>query len=306
MKKLAVLATVLVLVLLYTRIDLPALLQQVQQMDLVFLLLALGLFGPQIFVAALRWRWMVQDVCPMGLPEATRLILASKALNALVPSKLGEMSKAYFLKTRANLELPTGGALVVLEKALDVVGLCTLLLVGVLLAPRHGAVEVSATLMAGLAIATVVGICTCNTGGLRRWLHGRTGLAQQGLALLASWEAVLARWKAHRARLAGIVLLSLGLWLLHLVQIYLFFVALRSHVGAQTVFAYVPLSIFIGLLPLTIGGMGTRDSALILLFAPYESAVVMAGVGLLCSLRYWMDTLLGLPFFQRYTIAAPR
>lgn len=305
MKKFAVLATVLVLVLLYTRIDLPALLQQLQQMDRVFFLLALSLFGPQLFVAALRWRWMVQDVYPMGLPEATRLILASKALNALVPSKLGEMSKAYFLKTRANLALSTGSALVVLEKALDVVGLCTLLLVGVFLAPRHGAVEALATLMAGLAMALVVGLCTCNTGGLRRWLHGRRGLAPQGLALLDSWETILTRWKAQQVRLAGIVLLSLGLWLLHLAQIYLFFVALRSHVAVQTVFAYVPLSIFIGLLPLTIGGMGTRDSALILLFAPYENAVVMAGVGVLCSLRYWLDTLLGLPFFQRYTFAAP-
>ena len=131
-------------------------------------------------------------------------------------------------------------------------------------------------------------------------------MGQRLLTLLESWEDILARWKAHQARLTGIVLLSVGLWLLHLVQIYLFFLALHSHVAAKTVFAYVPLSIFIGVLPLTIGGMGTRDSALILLFAPYESAVVMAGVGLLCSLRYWMDTLLGLPFFQRYAFATPR
>ncbi|HEY7491603.1 MAG TPA: lysylphosphatidylglycerol synthase transmembrane domain-containing protein, partial [Candidatus Tectomicrobia bacterium] len=294
MKKFAILATVLVLVLLYTRIDLLALLQQLRQMNMVFFLLALSLFVPQIFVTALRWQCMVRDVCPMSTLDAARLILAGKALNALVPSKLGEMSKAYFLKTRANLDLSKGGALVVLEKALDVLGLCTLMLIGVLLIPRHGPVETSATLAAGLAIVVVAGLCTCRTGGLQRWLQGKRGLAQRLATLLESWEAILARWKAHHMRLAGIVLLSVGLWLLHLVQIYLFFVALHSSVAIKTVFAYVPLSIFIGLLPLTIGGMGTRDSALILLFAPYESAVVMAGVGVLCSLRYWMDTLLGL------------
>jgi uncharacterized membrane protein YbhN (UPF0104 family) len=68
------------------------------------------------------------------------------------------------------------------------------------------------------------------------------------------------------------------------------------------VLAYVPISIFVGLLPLTIGGMGTRDSALIYLFAAYEPASVMAGIGLLCSMRYWMDTLVGLPFFHAYSV----
>jgi uncharacterized protein (TIRG00374 family) len=305
-KKFAVLATILVLVLLYTRIDLPALLRQLRQMNMAFFLLALSLFVPQILITALRWQCMVRDVCPMGTLDAARLILAGKALNALVPSKLGEMSKAYFLKTRANLDLSKGGALVLLEKAFDVLGLCTLLLIGVLLTPQHGPVETSATLAAGLAIVVVASLCTCRTGGLQRWLQGKRGLAQRLATLLKSWEAILARWKAHRIRLAGIVLLSVGLWCLHLVQIYLFFVALHSSVAAKTVFAYVPLSLFIGLLPLTIGGMGTRDSALILLFAPYESAVVMAGVGVLCSLRYWMDTLLGLPFFHHYAFVTSR
>jgi glycosyltransferase 2 family protein len=277
-----------------------------RQMHMGFFLLALSLFVPQILVTALRWQYMVWDVCPMGTLDATRLILAGKALNALVPSKLGEMSKAYFLKTRANLDLSKGGALVVLEKALDVLGLCTLLLIGVLLTPQHGPVETSATLVAGLAIVVVAGICTCRSGGLQRRLRSKSDLAQRLATLLESWEAILAKWKAHSTRLACIVLLSVGLWFLHLVQIYLFFVALHSSVAAKTVFAYVPLSIFIGLLPLTIAGMGTRDWALIWLFAPYESAVVMAGVGVLCSLRYWMDTLLGLPFFHHYAFITSR
>jgi hypothetical protein len=56
------------------------------------------------------------------------------------------------------------------------------------------------------------------------------------------------------------------------------------------------------LLPLPLGGMGTRDAALIFLFVPYENAVVMASIGLLCSLRYWLDSLVGLPFFHAYTM----
>ena len=66
------------------------------------------------------------------------------------------------------------------------------------------------------------------------------------------------------------------------------------------VLAYAPLSIFVGLIPVTVAGMGTRDSALIFLFSSYADPAVMAGIGLLCSLRYWIDTLVGIPFFHQY------
>jgi hypothetical protein len=74
-------------------------------------------------------------------------------------------------------------------------------------------------------------------------------------------------------------------------------------VEATAIIAYVPISIFIGLLPITIGGVGTRDAALIHLFAPYASPAMMAGIGLLCSLRYVLDSLIGLPFFRAYLSA---
>jgi uncharacterized protein (TIRG00374 family) len=300
-KTLALCTTLLILVLLYTQIDLQALVQHVSQMSIASFLLALSFFIPQLFVTTLRWCYMVHDVCPLGTLEAAQLILAGKALNALVPSKLGEMSKAYFLKTRSHLPLPHGIALVLLEKVFDTVGLCTLLLAGVLLLPHLGLVETLAAVGAFMGLAIGACLCFFRLHRVCHWLRGKRGIVRRAVPLLTGWDEILVRWRKDGFRLAGIVFLSCGLWVLHLVQIYLFFVALHSSVGLSLVFAYVPIGLFIGLLPVTIGGMGTRDSALILLFAPYESAAVIAGVGLLCSLRYWLDTLLGLPFFHRYS-----
>lgn len=301
MKKLALVVTLVVLVALYTRIDFVGLLQRLQGMHWGIFALAVGCVIPQVLVTAWRWQWMIVDVYTMGIVEAVKLILAGKALNALLPSKLGETSKAYFLKTHADVPLPQGVALVLLEKVLDVAGLCVMMLGGMVLHPQPGAVEILAVLIAVAALAMSAGILTCRLSSLQRWLPARIGLVRRLLSLCTSWDAILAHWHRHRARLLGIVGLSCLLWALHLLQITLFFVALHSQVPLRMIFAYVPLSIFIGLLPLTIGGMGTRDSALIVLFAPYENAVVMAGIGLLCSLRYWLDSLLGLPFFHAYT-----
>jgi uncharacterized membrane protein YbhN (UPF0104 family) len=145
--------TVLALVFLYSQLDTRALVQYLRTMDIRLLLLAVSCFGPQVVVTALRWRWMVWEVCPISLRESLRLTQAGKALNALVPSKLGETSKAYFLKTQAGLDLPTGLALVLLEKVLDVARLCVGLLVGVLLAPDQGTLEVVAALGAATILA---------------------------------------------------------------------------------------------------------------------------------------------------------
>jgi hypothetical protein len=301
MKKLAILGTLVILGLLYAHIDLSALLWQLRHMRVEMFALSLVFFVPQILVTVWRWRWMVWDVYPMNMRESAKLILAGKALNALLPSKLGEASKAYFLMRSANVALAKGVALVLLEKIFDVGGLCVVLLAGLVFTSQWGFVETAAGLGALLFLATVAGLFVCRTAGLQRWLQRRTGLVRRLSALLESWEIIRRQWKQHRARLTGILCLSCALWFLHLAQIYLFFVALRSSVGVSTVLAYVPIGIAVGLLPFTIGGMGTRDSALIYLFAPYESAALMAGIGILCSMRYWVDTLLGLPFFHAYS-----
>jgi hypothetical protein len=51
---------------------------------------------------------------------------------------------------------------------------------------------------------------------------------------------------------------------------------------------------------MTFAGIGTRDAALIFFYQPWVSAAVGAGVGVLCTLRYVIPALLGLPFFGRY------
>ena len=302
MKKLALLATILILALLYIKIDRQAFIQQFRGMHLGFFGLALSFFIPQVAVTTWRWRWMIWDLYPMRTWEAARLILAGKALNALLPSKLGETSKAYFLHTQAGVDLSHGVALVLLEKVFDVAGLCAMLLLGMILTPHMGPVEISATLVAFGVLGFVALLCSRATAWVRPWLQSQRRVVQRLNALLESWESLLAQWWQHPPRFAGILLSSCFLWSLHLLQITLFFVALRSTVGVKLVFAYVPISIFIGLLPITIGGMGTRDSALIVLFAPYETTAVMAAIGLLCSLRYWLDSLLGLPFFHAYSL----
>jgi uncharacterized membrane protein YbhN (UPF0104 family) len=54
------------------------------------------------------------------------------------------------------------------------------------------------------------------------------------------------------------------------------------------------------LLPLTLAGIGTRDAALILFYRPYLNAPTAAALGILCTMRYVLPALGGLPFLSSY------
>jgi uncharacterized protein (TIRG00374 family) len=89
------------------------------------------------------------------------------------------------------------------------------------------------------------------------------------------------------------------IWALHLIQIWLFFQAVGAHPDLARFLCLAPLSIFIGLIPLTFGGFGTRDAALIGLFAPIPEPIMLAAA-LLVNSRYLVPALLGWPFFHRF------
>lgn len=302
MKHVAIFCTVAILAAIYYHIDMKMLAESFLRLDPFYFVLALLLFVPQMLSSSLRWYFMVRSIRPIGYMESLRLVMGSKALNALVPSKLGEMSKAYFLKKEAPGEVDANqcASAVILEKVLDLGGVCFILLVGVVWAPRWTeAVWAGAAIAAG-GLLGVAGLLVLPLEPLGRWagrLHPRLERVEK---LFAGWDEVLKGWRRNRGRLPLVLFMSLAIWALHFAQMYLFFPSLRLWVAPGVALAYLPLAVLVGLMPFTIGGMGTRDAALILLFAPYADAPTMAGVGLLCSMRYWVDTLLGVPFFHRY------
>jgi uncharacterized protein (TIRG00374 family) len=302
MKLLAPILTVGILVAIYLNIDRSLLLQYLSNLHPGYFALALSLFVPQILISSLRWKTMTSQICPMGLGQSLQQVMASKALNALVPSKMGEMSKAYFLRVNSDSDLNHAAVpAVIFEKILDMGGLCTLLMLGWLFAPERGKpVWLGAAVAAG-SLAVVALLLVVPLKGLGDKLVSWNARLKWLKQLLAGWDTLLVGWQNGAGLLRRILGLSVLLWVLHVLQIYLFFPSLNHPVPLAPALAFIPLSILVGLLPITIAGMGTRDAALIVLFAPYAGPALVAGVGLFCSMRYWVDTLLGVPFLHGYT-----
>lgn len=72
---------------------------------------------------------------------------------------------------------------------------------------------------------------------------------------------------------------------------------------------FVPLAIFVGLIPITIAGFGTRDASLLLFFPELPQQGILA-IALFINLRYIVPALVGLPFvstiLKRLTKSSPK
>src|SRR3954470_5997796 len=71
--------------------------------------------------------WRLQQLMPsrgqLSFGEANRLILVASVLNLVLPSKMGDIAKAYFMRDRGHMEGSLALSLVVFEKACDMLSL---------------------------------------------------------------------------------------------------------------------------------------------------------------------------------------
>lgn len=304
MKRLVGLAVSLVLLAgLYFVVDLDALAAAVRRSDPAWLLLGLLLVVPLTWATA--WRFtLVSRGASVRTGEAVRLVLAASTLNLFLPSKMGDLAKSVVLTRRHGMEPTRSFAVVVLEKALDMASLLLWGLVGILtvaagdprfalaLLPVGGLFVLLALLLSPLPAAA----------GLAR-LCGRL-LPAKPRALLErfsdDWSGIVGWFWQNPRRALGTTLLSVGIWALHLAQFWLFTRALGGAVPLLDNMAFATLSILVGLLPFTFAGVGTRDAAIVLFYAPYLSPGQGAVLGILATSRYLLPAMAGLPFVSEF------
>jgi len=250
-------AALVLLAMLYLAADWRQVGQTLATLHSGYLAAAMCLFVPQTLLSAWRWRMLAAPLRSLRWTEAIQHTAIASAWNLLLPSKLGDLSKAALVPELNASQRASAGGLVVLEKLADVATLAAFIVIGV--AGQQGVMA--------LALAAVVASST------------------QDHALLNLWRRIYGLPVSPR-RLALLATSTLTLWCLHLWQIELLMRSAGVFAPWDVVAARLPVAIFAGLLPISFCGVGTRDAALVWLFADVAAAPAMAAVGLLTALRY--------------------
>ncbi|HYR57871.1 MAG TPA: lysylphosphatidylglycerol synthase transmembrane domain-containing protein [Chthoniobacteraceae bacterium] len=272
--------------------------------DRFWMTLSLGMVVPLTLFTSWRLQQLMPGAGQLGFGEANKLILVASVLNLVLPSKMGDIAKAWFMKDRGHLDGSLALSLVVFEKACDMLSLLLWCVFGLLVYPAKDGLFW--TMTAGVFGMLALGILLlCSESFARFFFDTGARFAPKKMAaklakLSASWSEMHAYFWASKTRLAKVTITSVFIWFLHLLQIWMFILALKAWSPFLANLALSPLAILAGLLPLTFAGVGTRDAALVLFYKPYFDAPTAAALGLLCTARYVLPAIGGLPFAGQY------
>jgi len=301
MKKrfIALFFTVLIFVLIFRSINFHAFLDSLYHLNYGYLMAALAYFLIYPFIGIERWRSMVNIRFSLKFWEAFKIYFIGESLNLALPSKAGDLSKGYFLKKAGVSSFSYGLSTVVFEKLLDLLSLGFAFIIGFLLIRGGGEfIGKTVSIIVLFALAFIFFILLDKMRFLRVILYKfKFKKMLRSFREIISFVRIIKK-DHHRILFFSLILVSILFWLGHLFQIWLFFKAANMDITYIQVLFYVPIAIFVALVPITIAGMGTRDAMLIFLlqsFIPRETIVLG---GLLITLRYFIPASFGLLFIK--------
>jgi len=225
--------------------------------------------------------------------RATDAIVATWPLALITPSRAGDLVRAWILK---DLCPPMeGSGAVVVERMIDVQSLCILAMVGAALVGYWPAFGLALLILAAEWIF-VFGLV------LNRLYHKLPVLKHKAEKLdrfLFAFQAM----KDRPAAFAMVNVISLLAWFTNVGIVVALLEALDAQVEWLHTLAAWPLALFIGLLPITVGGMGTRDAGfyvVLTMMQPADEARVLAASLGYAVITLWLFSVIGLPFMLRH------
>ena len=300
----ALIITVAILAAVYTQVDIAQFAAAFAQVDPLWLTAGLVMFLPLIAAPAWRLRILAAAEGRLGLWQASKLILMSSTLNLVLPSKLGDLAKAYAIADMGLMRGAPAFSLAVFEKALDLAALLLVCAVALLSADIGSDLHLPLGIsVAGAAVACALMLSSRRIADRLFALLTRivpTRFADKLERLRAAWRDLLTWFWRNRSRALFVLGLSVAIWAVAMTQIWVFARALTPSVPFDETLARAPLAVLFGLLPITIAGIGTRDAAIVYFFAPFMAIPAAAALGVLCTLRYLFPGLAGLPFLNAY------
>ena len=289
---LAIVSALVFFILFKTSVHGPTFLGVLRTIDLRFFWLAFALVPLLFLCNGVRWYFVLRAAgFFVPLFQVIKVVLGSTSFS-VIPGRIGDFARSYPL--RRYIPVPEAIGTIILEKIMDVfvllgyaaVGFFTLgyVRVALLIFCFFVAVPVLLTLVATFQKQTI------SSHKLVQKIYDALG--------------ILKRVQSHKLFLLLALLSSVFNWSLAILQFYWLMTAVHAATPFIAAMAFVPLSIFVGLIPITLAGAGTRDAAFVFFLQRYASSGQSLSASVLYGLQgYWIPALVCLPllyfFFKR-------
>jgi uncharacterized membrane protein YbhN (UPF0104 family) len=273
---------------IFSSIDIGGLKAALLAADFGWLALAFVVTALQPFLTSFRLQAYLQaGGQSKPFVRCLKSVFAAMSLNAVLPAKGGDLVKVTFLQDRPEDLAPLAG-IALMERVFDILILCLLALAG--------------SIYIGNPTTTWISLAAlCAPVGALVLLGKADEVPVVGKKLVRLASACRVSGKNPGLVLKG-CLVAMVCWSTNLVVMYCLLNSVGASLGLPSVAAVTPLAIFVGLLPISISGMGTRDAALAQLLPEVAKETAYAGTFLYTAAVYWFLALLGLLFLGKETL----
>jgi uncharacterized membrane protein YbhN (UPF0104 family) len=232
--------------------------------------LSIALYVPFLVVKAARWRMVNADMhMPTSWPDAWRIYAIGLAAGTFTPGQAGDTLKAWYLQ-RMGYPLGRGLGGSVLDRLFDVAGLAVLGLLGVAVYGQRFAGQTPALVcLAALCVSSVAFFAWNRT---RAWAvnfvaRRLRGIRSEERGARDEEPPAAEAWSFRLETLVSAGLLTVASFTTSIFRVWLLAAALGVWLGPLEVSGFVGLTTAAALVPVTVGGVGTRDFVAALAFA---------------------------------------
>jgi uncharacterized protein (TIRG00374 family) len=243
------------LVYLFTLIDPDRLLDQLRRADLTYLFIALLLLIAQIGISSLKWQLILRsDGVQMHLPYLIKTYMIGNFLSLFLPTSFGGDIYRVLAIRGVNRDLAKSTSSVLFDRMSGVFALVSICIIAYLALPDQH-YDLLILFVYGFGIA---GFLIMSSNAAIGIMNAST------VALIRKLSKVLVSFRNYRRNprtLAMIILLSFMFQLNIVVINKVYTVSLGLDVPFTTLLVIIPLIYLTELLPISINGLGVRESA---------------------------------------------
>jgi uncharacterized protein (TIRG00374 family) len=281
---LKVVLTAALLVFLLARMDLTEFANVLISADPLLVLIAGLFYFGTVFLSVGRWKAILENFdIHTPLVPLTQICLIGYFFNLFLPSAIGgDFVRGYYLAKRESRGMSTTLTSTLLDRT---AGLSALLLIGLISVSIYP-ISVEGFSLLGLFLLVGVGFAIGITAIFHSGVHRHFSALLKRLHLDRFEEKLelvyqgLTQLRRNRFAILLVVFLSLGVQLLVVIAMWFAAQSIGVGVSFNLFLIFIPIVNLATAIPLTINGVGVRESVYYLLFSqvgvPVESAVTLS------------------------------
>lgn len=252
MKKITILKiflTLLFFYILFYKIDVKSILYVLQSLNIFFLICALAMVPILYLIRTLRWRYFLVSL-GISLPfyQSFKIMLIGNFYGLITPGKIGEFGRAFHISEKKSLTIPT----IIMEKLLDIVVLVILSIITILYFFQDSTfMKFTISLISiGVFAAIYLSINEKFMGVI-----GKTfGISPEDVGnFIITIKKLIGNYP--------IVIKSIFITIIYYFIAYgiAFFIVISGNMKLECIFI-LPIMVLMGNIPITISGLGLRES----------------------------------------------